>query len=244
MKILGRIPVHPILFAAYAVLFLYAANLNEVLPVDAEAPLGRAILGAAIALAVCSLLLRNVRRGAIVASALVIAFYAYGHVSPAIVLVRRRRSHPARGLGRARRGGPRVRDPGARVAAVGHGRAQRRCARARPAGELDDRPLRGEPGEPRAAVAGTLRRGDHPSVADRHEAGHLLPDLRQLWLRGIDPAEVRDHRQRHLRLAPAARIPGSGGRPHQLPGDGLRACRHAQPGVPRRPDEDHRPGVR
>ena len=81
MKILDRIALHPILFAAYAILFVYAANLDEVLPVDAQAPLGRAILGALIALVVCSLLLRDRRRGAIVASALVIAFYAFGHVS-------------------------------------------------------------------------------------------------------------------------------------------------------------------
>jgi len=81
MKVLDRIALHPILFAAYAILFLYAANLNEVLPVDAVAPLGRAILGATIALAVSSLLLRDRRRGAIVASALVIAFQAYGHVT-------------------------------------------------------------------------------------------------------------------------------------------------------------------
>ena len=81
MRILDRIALHPILFGAYAILFVYAANLDEVLPVDAQAPLGRAILGATIALAVSSLLLRDRRRGAIVASALVIAFYAYGHVS-------------------------------------------------------------------------------------------------------------------------------------------------------------------
>ena len=84
MRILDRIALHPILLAAYAILFLYAANLNEVLPVDALAPLGRAILGATVALAVCSLLLRDRRRGAIVASALVVAFYAYGHVSGAL----------------------------------------------------------------------------------------------------------------------------------------------------------------
>ena len=82
MRFLRRIPIHPVLFAAYAVLFLYAANLTEVLPVDAAAPLVRAVLGAALAWAVFSLLFRDVRRGAIVATALVIAFFAYGHVAP------------------------------------------------------------------------------------------------------------------------------------------------------------------
>jgi hypothetical protein len=77
---LTRIPFHPLLFAAYAVLFLYAANLDEVLPVDAAAPLARAILAAVVATAALALAFRDLRRGAIVASALVVAFYAYGHV--------------------------------------------------------------------------------------------------------------------------------------------------------------------
>lgn len=81
---LTRLPLHPLLFAAYAVLFLYAANLDEVLPVDAAAPLFRAMAGAAVALAVLSLVYRNAMRGAIVASMLVIAFFAYGHVATAL----------------------------------------------------------------------------------------------------------------------------------------------------------------
>ena len=118
MRILGRIPFHPMLFAAYAVLFLYATNLNEVLPVDAEAPLGRAILGAAIAIAVCSLLLRSLRRGAIVASALVIAFYAYGHISPAMSSFGADGRLQLAGWAAPRRRGAHVRDPGARLAAL------------------------------------------------------------------------------------------------------------------------------
>ena len=39
MRVLSRIPLHPVLFAAYAVLFLYAANLALVLPVDVVPPL-------------------------------------------------------------------------------------------------------------------------------------------------------------------------------------------------------------
>jgi hypothetical protein len=78
---LTRLPLHPVLFAAYAVLFLYAQNLSEVLLVDIGAPLARAVLGAAAALFVLALLYRSPERGAIVASALVIAFFAYGHVA-------------------------------------------------------------------------------------------------------------------------------------------------------------------
>ena len=79
--IVGRVPVHPLLFAAFAVLFLYAANLHEVLPVDAALPLARNVAGAAIVLAVLSVVFRSVARGAIVATAIVVAYVAFGHVA-------------------------------------------------------------------------------------------------------------------------------------------------------------------
>ncbi|MFI5292462.1 MAG: hypothetical protein ACHQ02_06320, partial [Candidatus Limnocylindrales bacterium] len=84
MTWLTRLPVHPVLFAAYAVLLLYSSNLDEVLPVDAAAPLGRAMLGAALAMGVAALVFRSARRGAVVASALVIVFFGYGHVAEAL----------------------------------------------------------------------------------------------------------------------------------------------------------------
>jgi hypothetical protein len=79
--LLTRIPLHPLLFAAYAVLFLYSANLEQVLPVDAAAPLARAVVVAAALTAVLALVLRDARKGAIVATALVVAFFAFGHVA-------------------------------------------------------------------------------------------------------------------------------------------------------------------
>ena len=79
--IVGRVPIHPLLFAAFAVLFLYAANLREVLPVDAALPLARNVAGAAIVLAVLSVVFRSVVRGAIVATAIVVAFVAFGHIA-------------------------------------------------------------------------------------------------------------------------------------------------------------------
>ena len=84
MTWLGRLPLHPLLFAAYAVLLLYSTNLSEVLPIDAAAPLGRAMLGAALATVLVALVLRDVRRGALVASALVIVFFGYGHVAESL----------------------------------------------------------------------------------------------------------------------------------------------------------------
>ena len=79
--IVGRVPIHPLLFAAFAVLFLYAANLHEVLPVDAALPLARNVAGAALVLAILSVVFRSVARGAIVATAIVVAFVAFGHVA-------------------------------------------------------------------------------------------------------------------------------------------------------------------
>jgi hypothetical protein len=73
------------LFAAYAVLFLYAANLDEVLPVDVAAPLAWSVAGAAVALAILSLVYRSATRAAIVASMLVIGFFAFGHVATAVL---------------------------------------------------------------------------------------------------------------------------------------------------------------
>lgn len=81
IALLTRVPLHPLLFAAYAVLFLYSANLEQVLPIDAVAPLARAVVAAGALTAVLALVLRDVCKGAIVASALVIAYFAFGHVA-------------------------------------------------------------------------------------------------------------------------------------------------------------------
>jgi hypothetical protein len=78
---LTRLPVHPLLFAAYAVLFLYAENLDEVLPVDAAAPLARGVAAAAVATALLGLLFRDLRKGAIISTSLVVAFFGFGHVA-------------------------------------------------------------------------------------------------------------------------------------------------------------------
>ncbi len=83
MSILARVPLHPILLAAFAVLSVYAGNLAEVLPIDLGGPMGplvRAIVGAAAALGVCALPFRDWRRGAIVATALVAAFALFGRL--------------------------------------------------------------------------------------------------------------------------------------------------------------------
>ena len=79
---ISQYPVHPLLFGAYAVLFLYSENLADVLVVDAGKPITTAVLQALVAYAVASILLRSARRGAVVASALLVAWYGFGHAAP------------------------------------------------------------------------------------------------------------------------------------------------------------------
>jgi hypothetical protein len=85
VSLLARVPFHPLLLAAYAVLFVYAANIGEVLPRDLVRPLTLALLAALIVLGLASLLLRDVRRGAIVATAVVIVVGFFGHVASTVV---------------------------------------------------------------------------------------------------------------------------------------------------------------
>jgi hypothetical protein len=79
--LLKRAPLHPFLFAAYAVLLVYSANLEQVLPVDGLAPLARNVAAAAALTALLGLVLRDVRAGAIVATAIVIAYFGFGYVA-------------------------------------------------------------------------------------------------------------------------------------------------------------------
>jgi hypothetical protein len=85
VSLLARIPFHPLLLAAYAILFVYAANIGEVLPRDLVGPLTQAIVATLIVLAIASLLLRDVRRGAVVATAVVLVVGFFGHVASSVV---------------------------------------------------------------------------------------------------------------------------------------------------------------
>ncbi len=69
------------MLALFAVLSVYAGNLAEVLPVDLGGPFGplaRAVIGAGVALVLGALLLRDWRRGAIVATAVVAMVSLFG----------------------------------------------------------------------------------------------------------------------------------------------------------------------
>jgi sulfatase-like protein len=72
---------HPLLFAAFPVLYLYAHNIQEGVSLGGMLrPLGLAIGGTAILFAIGVLLLRDQRRAGLAVSALVLLFFSYGHV--------------------------------------------------------------------------------------------------------------------------------------------------------------------
>ncbi|MGH2660277.1 MAG: hypothetical protein ACRDHS_11580 [Actinomycetota bacterium] len=74
-------PVHPLLFAAFPVLFLYHGNLRGgVRPGDLVVPLALSVMGAAALFALFRLLLGNLHRAAIATSVLVLLFLSFGHV--------------------------------------------------------------------------------------------------------------------------------------------------------------------
>lgn len=78
---LGRIVLHPVLFAAYPVLFLFANNAADQVSFDALwLPLGFATGGAVVLLGLMMLAFRDVHRGGLAATLLVVAFFAFGHV--------------------------------------------------------------------------------------------------------------------------------------------------------------------
>ena len=74
-------PLHPLLFAAYPVLFLYAQNLNDVTTREVVNPFEQALAWGIIAtLAFGLVFLLDFRRGALVASFAILFWYGYGHV--------------------------------------------------------------------------------------------------------------------------------------------------------------------
>lgn len=78
------LPFHPLLLAAYAVLFLYGQNVGETSPVDVVLPFVASVAGSAAVLAATSLVLRDRARAGILTSALAVLFFSYGHVLAAV----------------------------------------------------------------------------------------------------------------------------------------------------------------
>jgi hypothetical protein len=78
-KRLQLFPVHPFLFVAYFFAFLYANNLGRVNTATMALPFGLAIGIVAVIYVVLYRATRDVHRGALLTSLLVLLFFAYGH---------------------------------------------------------------------------------------------------------------------------------------------------------------------
>ncbi len=80
------LPVHPLLVAAYPVLFLYGANLGELELSDLVGPLVAVVVAALVLVVVGTAVLRDSRRAALVVSAVAAMLLLYGHVAAVLAL--------------------------------------------------------------------------------------------------------------------------------------------------------------
>ena len=81
---LDRVPFHPILFAAYPVLYLLAENLQDAEVGEAAMPLLFVVSSAAAVWALLRLVLNDWRKAAVATSILVLLFFSYGYVYEAL----------------------------------------------------------------------------------------------------------------------------------------------------------------
>jgi hypothetical protein len=76
----SALPIHPMLAAAYPVVFLFATNAADQVTLDPMwGPLAIAVGAAAVVLSVTMLLLRDWHRAALLTTVLVAVFFGYGH---------------------------------------------------------------------------------------------------------------------------------------------------------------------
>ncbi|HYM52030.1 MAG TPA: hypothetical protein VEW45_00930, partial [Candidatus Dormibacteraeota bacterium] len=81
------LPIHPLLIAAFPVLFLFAQNAVQQVTLDPLwLPLAGSLALAGGTLLLCSVLLRDVMRGALLASLLLALFFSFGHVWNLVIL--------------------------------------------------------------------------------------------------------------------------------------------------------------
>lgn len=81
----GALPIHPLLAAAYPVIFLFTSNAAEHVDFDALwAPLSMAVGGTAAVLLALGLTLRDWHRAGLLATLAVIGFFGYGHAWNAV----------------------------------------------------------------------------------------------------------------------------------------------------------------
>ncbi len=73
--------LHPVLFAAYPVLFLWSQNVAEADPADVVVPLLATTGVAAILTVLLGLVFRDVRRAAVLLTPIVVGLLVYGHAA-------------------------------------------------------------------------------------------------------------------------------------------------------------------
>lgn len=86
----SALPLHPVAFAVFPLLSLYAANIGQVPWTDIVRPFGLSLAAMAVLYLLLALLLRSVRRAAVMVSAALFCFFTYGHfltLKPAILEV-------------------------------------------------------------------------------------------------------------------------------------------------------------
>jgi hypothetical protein len=79
-----QIPLYPILFAAFPVLHLFRTNVDEVSTGQALAPLALVVGGSLVLLALGWLVLRDLRRAALLVTLFMLLFFSYGYVAKAV----------------------------------------------------------------------------------------------------------------------------------------------------------------
>jgi hypothetical protein len=74
------VPIHPFLFTAYAVLFLWSQNVGKVVPSEVVVPLFASLALTTVVFVIARLVLRRVGAAAMLATAASVLFFSYGHV--------------------------------------------------------------------------------------------------------------------------------------------------------------------
>jgi hypothetical protein len=80
LRRLLELPVHPFLFGAYAVFFLWSRNVDKVRTVDTVLPFAVVLGGTAVVFALGWLAYRSAWKAALATSVLSVLFFSYGHI--------------------------------------------------------------------------------------------------------------------------------------------------------------------
>jgi len=76
--------VHPLLFAMFPILALYAHNVAKVSPAEIVLPTAIVLGSTLLLLVLCGVILRNLKKAGIVGSIFLVLFFSYGHIANAV----------------------------------------------------------------------------------------------------------------------------------------------------------------